>query len=169
MSFGDERIRRRVLEADRVRIDDLLRDDRLGVGENGPGCSALGHAVDRERDVLGGELAPSWNLTPLRSLNSHVVGSITFHDVAMPGSSSNRRPSGRACRRCAPRVVVGEEVEEVRIHRRDVGGDGNLQLLRGGAGGRTATVSARTTAQADRHGGKDAHGCLVKEGATAPF
>jgi hypothetical protein len=28
---------------------------------------------------------PSWNFTPLRSLNSHVVGSIAFHSVARPG------------------------------------------------------------------------------------
>ncbi len=30
---------------------------------------------------------PSWNLTPRRSLNSHVSGSIVFHSVARPGSS----------------------------------------------------------------------------------
>src|SRR5438034_3402328 len=30
---------------------------------------------------------PSWNLTPLRNLNSHVVGSIDFHSVARPGTS----------------------------------------------------------------------------------
>src|SRR5262245_1321723 len=28
---------------------------------------------------------PSWNLTPRRSLNSHVVGSSVFHSVASPG------------------------------------------------------------------------------------
>ena len=31
--------------------------------------------------------APSENFTPLRSLNSHTVGSIGFHSVARPGSS----------------------------------------------------------------------------------
>ena len=30
---------------------------------------------------------PSWNFTPLRSLNSQVSGSIVFHSVARPGSS----------------------------------------------------------------------------------
>jgi len=30
---------------------------------------------------------PSWNLTPLRSVNSHVVGAIAFHCVASDGSS----------------------------------------------------------------------------------
>src|SRR6516225_10969286 len=30
---------------------------------------------------------PSWNLTPRRSLNSHVRGSTVFHSVARPGSS----------------------------------------------------------------------------------
>ena len=29
---------------------------------------------------------PSWNLTPLRSLNSQVSGSIAFHSVASPGT-----------------------------------------------------------------------------------
>jgi hypothetical protein len=29
---------------------------------------------------------PSWNLTPLRSLNSQVVGSTARHDAAMPGT-----------------------------------------------------------------------------------
>ena len=28
---------------------------------------------------------PSWNFTPLRSLNSQVSGSIAFHSVARPG------------------------------------------------------------------------------------
>jgi hypothetical protein len=30
---------------------------------------------------------PSWNLTPLRNLNSHVSGSMFFHSVASPGWS----------------------------------------------------------------------------------
>jgi hypothetical protein len=30
---------------------------------------------------------PSWNLTPRRSLNSQVSGSIGFHSVASPGTS----------------------------------------------------------------------------------
>src|SRR5262245_5058311 len=32
---------------------------------------------------------PSWNLTPLRSLNSHVVSFSAFHDVASEGSNSS--------------------------------------------------------------------------------
>ncbi len=31
--------------------------------------------------------APSWNLTPGRSVNSHVVSLTVFHDVANPGRS----------------------------------------------------------------------------------
>src|SRR5215831_19835007 len=32
---------------------------------------------------------PSWNLTPRRSLNSHVVSLSAFHDVASEGSNSS--------------------------------------------------------------------------------
>ena len=35
---------------------------------------------------------PSWNFTPSRSLNSQVVGSTTFQEVASPGSSWSLSP-----------------------------------------------------------------------------
>ncbi len=130
---GRQRIRRRVLEADRVRVDDLLRDDRLRVrGERPRAVRNQRHAVDRERDVLGGELAAVVELDALAQL-------------VLPRRRVDRLPRRRDPRD-HPRVgvhlhelvedvlgdvVVREEVEEVRVDRRDVGRDGDLEILRG--------------------------------------
>jgi hypothetical protein len=54
--------------------------------ENGPGLfGTFGTRSIENATSSAVSSEPSVNLTPLRSLNSHVVGSITFHDVASPG------------------------------------------------------------------------------------
>ena len=99
---------------------------------NGPGLlGTLRHAVDREHDVLGGQLAAVVELDALAQLE-------------LPRRVVDRLPRRREARD-HPRVgvhlhelvedvlgdvVVREQVEEMRVDRRDVGGDGDLQLLR---------------------------------------
>ena len=124
---------------------------------NGPGLFGhVRHAVDRERDVLGGELAAVVELDALAQLE-------------LPGLVVDRLPRRREpgnhlrvrvhlhelVEDVLGDVVVGKEVEEVRIDRRDVGGDRDLQLLRarrGGEGERHATATAAPVAQADGAG-----------------
>ena len=53
----DERIGRGRLEADRIRVDDLLGNDRLGIdGERSGAVLDFGHPVDGIGYVLGGEV-----------------------------------------------------------------------------------------------------------------
>src|SRR4029434_10889203 len=54
---GRERVRRDVLEADRVGVDDLLRDDGLRVRrEWDRAVRHVRNAVDTEREYIGGAL-----------------------------------------------------------------------------------------------------------------
>ena len=129
---GRERIRRRVLEADRVGIDDLLRDDRLRVrGERAGAVRHVRHAVDREHDVLGGQLAAVGELDALAQLE--------FPRLVVDRLPRRREPGDHLRVRVHLHelvedvlgdVVVREQVEEMRIDRRDVGGDGDLEVRR---------------------------------------
>jgi hypothetical protein len=66
------------------------------------------------------------NFAPLRSLNSQVVGSIVFHDVARPGIIFE---SGSICtslsKMCSAMLLFGNRLKKVRIDRRHVGRDGD--------------------------------------------
>src|SRR6516162_2016436 len=54
--------------------------------ENGPGLfGTVGTRSIENTTSWAGNSLPSVNLTPLRSLNSHVLSSIAFHDIASPG------------------------------------------------------------------------------------
>src|SRR5689334_5178092 len=58
----------------------------LVYGVNGPGLfGTLGTRSSVNFTSSAVSSVPSLNFTPLRSLNSQVVGSTVFHDVAMPG------------------------------------------------------------------------------------
>ena len=128
---GRERIRRRIAEADRVGIDDLLGDDRLRVrGERSRAVRDERHPVDRERDVLGSQLAAVVELDPLaqlelprlvvdrlprcRDARNHLRVRIHLHELVEDVLGD---------------VVVREQVVEVRIDRRHVGRHRDLQLL----------------------------------------
>src|SRR5689334_13714867 len=56
---------------------------------------------------------PSWNFTPLRSLNSQVLSSIVFHDVARPGIM---RESGSICtslsKMCSAMLLLGKRLKK---------------------------------------------------------
>ncbi len=56
---------------------------------------------------------PSWNLMPRRSLNSHVLSSIVFHDVAMPGII---RESASICtslsKMCSAMLLLGKRLKK---------------------------------------------------------
>src|SRR5256884_9188795 len=56
---------------------------------------------------------PSWNLTPLRSLNSHVLSSTVFHDVARPGIIFE---SGSICtslsKMCSAMLLFGNRLKK---------------------------------------------------------
>ena len=129
---GDQRVRGRRLEANRVRIDNFLAGDGLGVSHEGTrAIRDLRHAVDRERDVLCRELAAVVEFHP-------------FAQLELPGQRIDHLPRGREARNhfrvrihlhelvenVLGHVVVRKQVEKVRIHRRDVGGNRDLQLLR---------------------------------------
>jgi hypothetical protein len=147
-----ERIRRRVLEADRVGVDDLLRDDRLGVGRERTGAVRhVRHAIDREHDVLGVSSEPSVNLTPLRSLNSHVVGSIAFHEVARPGISFESASIWTSLsKRCSAALLLGNRLKKCGSIDVMSAATAILNSCAAAPVGRNDTVSARTTAQADK-------------------
>ena len=112
--------------------------------ENGPGLfGTLGDAVDRERDVLGRELAAVGELDALAELE-------------LPRRRVDRLPRRREAgdhlrvgvhldelvEDVLGNVVVREEVEEVRVDRRDVGGDRDLELGRDRGGSASAAMSA---------------------------
>ena len=74
---------------------------------------------------------PSWNFTPLRSVNSHVVGSMVFHCVASEGSSlllfvALHEKAVHVLRD----VVVRRQVVIMRIERRDVRSESDRQVRR---------------------------------------
>ena len=127
---GRQRIRRRIFQADRIRIDDLLADDGLGVGREA--ARAVGDerdAVDRERDILGGQFRAIVEL--------HTLAQLVF-----PRRRVDRLPRRREARDhlririhlhelvedVLGDVVVGEQVEKMGIDRRDIGRDRDLEV-----------------------------------------
>ena len=129
---GCQRIGRRILQAQRVRIDDLLRDDCLGIGGEAAGAVRdQRHAIDREHDVLGGQLGSIVEFDALaqlefprrvvdglprrRDARDHLRIGVHLHELVedMLGN-----------------VVVGKQVEEMGVDRRDVRRDRDLQFRR---------------------------------------
>ena len=100
--------------------------------ENGPGLfGTVGTRLIENATSSAVSSLPSWNLTPRRSLNSHVFSSSAFHDVATPGIiRESAIHLHQLVEDVLGDVVVRKQVEEVRVDRRDVGRDGDLQLLR---------------------------------------
>ena len=126
------RVRRRGLQADRVAVDDLLRDDRPGEGGERAGARReRRRPVDRERDVLGGELRAVAELHALAELE-------------LPGRRIDRAPRlGEAgdephvlvdvrerLEDVPGDVVVRRDVDEVRVDRGDVGGHADAEVGR---------------------------------------
>ena len=120
---------RRRLEPHGVAVNYLLGDDRPDVGLVAAGTADdLEGTLEREHDILGGELAP-------------VVEPHPFAQSELPRQGIRRAPGGEACHRAALLVGADERVEhvllggeiglrrdEVGIHRGDVGGEANFQL-----------------------------------------
>ena len=141
-------------EPDRVRVDDLDLLDRLGVSRERPRrIGNLADPVDRERDVLGGEVRP-------------VVKFHALPQLELPGGRVDRLPRlGEP--RDEPRigiernqllvdmlgdVVVGKEVYVVRVHRGDVGAHADAQLLGVGAERKRRCEGDQGTAEKAGHG-----------------
>ncbi len=127
-----QRIRCRVLEAQRVRVDDLLADDGLGVGSKAAGAVRhQRHAIDREHDIFGGQFGTIVELDPLaqlelprrivdcfprrREARDHLRIRVHLHELVEDVLGD---------------VVVGKQVEEVGVDRRDIRGDRDLEIGR---------------------------------------
>jgi len=83
-------------------VSDDLTAQLIDLVANGPGLAASVAARSSEKITSSPvNSEPSWNLTPLRSLNSQVVGSMARHDVARPGMmrafSSTRVNASNTC------------------------------------------------------------------------
>ena len=94
---------------------------------------------------------PSWNLTPLRSLNSQVVGLITFHDVAMPGiifESASIRTS--LSKMCSAMLLLGKRLKKCGSIDVMSAATAIFSSCAAAPGDSAAAVSARTAAQAER-------------------
>ena len=86
----------------------------LVYAENGPGLfGTCGTRSIENATSSAVSSLPSWNLTPLRSLYSHVVSSIAFHDVASPGII---RESGSICtslsKMCSAMLLFGNRLKK---------------------------------------------------------
>ena len=106
--------------------------DRLRVrGERARAVRHRRHAIDRERDVLGRQLAAVVELDALAQLE---LPRLVVERLPRRRDAGNH-PRVRVhlhelVEDVLGDVVVGKQVEEVRVDRRDVGGDRDLELLR---------------------------------------
>ena len=139
-----QRIRRRRLEADRVRVD----DDRSRVicfvyAVNGDGLFGdLRHALDRRDDVGRGEVAAVVELHALAQLE-FPRRRIDRLPLAWRGRarSAPSRCAAPDSRRRARDVVVRREVVIMRIDRRDVGAEADREI--GGVNGQPERAEQR--------------------------
>jgi hypothetical protein len=94
---------------------------------------------------------PSVNLTPFLSLNSHVVGSITFHDVARPGIIFESASIWTSLSKtCSAALLLGKRLKKCGSIDVMSAATAIFNSCAAATDGSEDAASARTTAQAER-------------------
>ena len=119
---------------------------------NGPGLvvSVAGRSIENATSSAVSSV-PSWNFTPLRSLNSQVVGSTGAPRLGEAGDEARVLVDVRERLEDVPGdVVVRRDVDEVRVDRRDVGGHADAEI---GGARRRARRERGEESESKAHGG----------------